>query len=127
MTTDSKNLETLAIKIAYYIVKEINNSSNKSKLKNLVDKALGVLSNDGVYAYYVYIISQNKKEVEEIFLDKLEVLFELLGIKAKKEDIEDKQLYFQKLSEDLHKLLLFKQILEKILIYARYHLRAIEG
>ncbi len=118
------NIETLTSKKAYEIVNKINQSSdktNKTKLKNLIDKALGVLSNNGVYAYYVYIVSQKSKEATELFLDSLKDIFDIL----EDYDPSNKESYFQNISKDLHKLLFLKQLLEKTLIYARYHAKAL--
>ncbi|WP_028949860.1 type III-B CRISPR module-associated protein Cmr5 [Sulfurihydrogenibium subterraneum] len=123
--TNNLNIESLIAKVSYELVSEIQNSQNKKKLKNLIDKALGVLNNNGVYAYYVYIISQNgkdNKEPEKIFLNKLKDLFKILDISF---DENNKQQYFQNISNDLHKLLFLKQLLEKTLIYARYHAKAL--
>jgi len=115
------NIEILTSKKAHEIVNKINQSSDKTKLKNLIDKALGVLSNNGVYAYYVYIISQKSKEATELFLDNLKEIFDVI----ESYDPSAKENYFQKISEDLYKLLFLKQLLEKTLIYARYHAKAL--
>ena len=126
----NNNIEAIISRISFNIVKEIKESSNKKKYKNLIDKALGVLVNNGVDAYSVYIISQKDRDVEKIFLDTLQDIFELIKINEeyksnnKKNNREE---YFQKISEDLHKLLFLKQLLEKTLIYARYHAKALEG
>lgn len=123
--TNNLNIESLIVKVSYELVSEIQNSQNKKKLKNLIDKALGVLNNNGVYAYYVYIISQNgkdNKEPEKIFLNKLKDLFKILDVSF---DENNKQQYFQNISNDLHNLLFLKQLLEKTLIYARYHAKAL--
>jgi len=117
------NIETLTSKKAYEIVNKINQSSNKTKtkLKNLIDKSLGVLSNNGVYAYYVYILSQKSKEATELFLDSLKEIFDVI----ENYDSSDKENYFQNISQDIHKLLFLKQLLEKTLIYVRYHAKAL--
>ena len=77
MTEEIKNLDALINKISFELVDSILKVSDKTtqkKLLNCIDKSLGVLSNDGVYAYYVYIKSQDKKKdntFENIFLDKI--------------------------------------------------------
>ena len=114
----SNNLDVLINKIGFEIVEKIKSKGGeKTKYKNEIDKSLGVLSNDGVYAYYVYVKS---KGVSDVFLDKLKPITEFI-------DGEEKELnqeYFENLSEDLNNLLFFREILEKILIYARYHAKA---
>jgi CRISPR/Cas system CMR-associated protein Cmr5 small subunit len=129
-----ETLEAKTSKLAYGVILEILNIQDKNrrkKLLNLIDKALGVLSNNGVYAYYVIIISQkdkkesNEKGAKEIFLDSLKELFEIVQ-NEKPYDSSNRQEYFESISKDIHKLLFLKQLLEKTLIYARYHAKALE-
>ena len=117
-----QNIDALISEISYKLIEKILDSENKTKLKNLIDKSLGVLSNNGVYAYYVYIISQKSKEAEEIFLDIFEDIFKMINSNF---DKRKKQEYFQQISEDIYKLLFLKQLLEKTLIYARYHAKSL--
>ncbi|OMH39824.1 hypothetical protein [Desulfurobacterium indicum] len=118
------NIEALTSKIAFEIVSKIQESKDKTKLKNLIDKSLGILSNNGIYAYYVFIISQ-KEEAIQIFLDELEEIFNIAKPNDKEYSHQNREEYFQLLSENLHKLLFIKQLLEKTLIYARYHAKAL--
>jgi hypothetical protein len=154
--------------------------------ENMINKLLGVLANDGVYAMWVYAqnkidwsFDSNKNSFEEKMLIKFikvldfgvdfkvkdEILKEILDescidkvveltqkieqlnneIKVLKKDKnkqkeltkkkkeKDKILnernekfnyFFQTLSQDLNQLLFFKEMLEKALIYARYHAKA---
>ena len=124
------NIEAEVNKISNDLIRKItgkdsnsntdNNDNTKKKLLRLIDKALGVLANDGLYAYYVFIKSQ---KAEEVFLDTFESLFKLVGVKYIKSNRED---YFQTVSKDLFKLLFLKQILERTLIYARYHAKVLD-
>ena len=126
----SQNLDALINKISFELVDSILKVSDKTtqkKLLNCIDKSLGVLSNDGVYAYYVYIKSQDKKKdntFENIFLDKIKPVEAYCNIPLQDNNWQD---FFEKLSEDLTSLLLFRDMLEKILIYARYHAKAMGG
>ncbi len=114
----SNNLDVLINEIGFEIVEEIKSKGNeKTKYKNEIEKSLGVLSNDGVYAYFVYVKS---KGVSDVFLDKLKTITKFID----EEEKELNQEYFKNLSDDINKLLFFREILEKILIYARYHAKA---
>ena len=122
-----KNLDAIINEVGFEIVKKINQQEeNKTKYKNFIDKALGVLANDGVYAYYVYVVSQKKESENKyipIFLDTFKEIFNI----AKNEvnyDENNRQKYFINVAENIHKLLFLKQLLEKALIYARYHAKA---
>ena len=115
------NLDAMINKIGFEIVKEIKKEGKKkTKYKNEIDKALGVLSNDGVYAYYVYV--KSKKDMEHVFLNKLTDMLQFVHLKNSYTELN--QSFFEELSDDLNSLLFFREILEKILIYARYHARA---
>ena len=119
------NLDAMINKIGFEIVEKIKQKkeNEKNKYKNEIDKSLGVLSNDGVYAYYVYVKS---KKIEDVFLKKIEDILQYIDIKDKnkKSFNELNQEFFETLSKNLSALLFFREIIEKILIYARYHAKA---
>lgn len=128
MDQKTKNLDVLINRIGYTIVEEIKKKGNeKTKYKNEIEKALGVLSNDGVYAFYVYVKS---KKIDDVFLTKLNEISEIIKVyemkESKKQIKELNEQYFEKISENLNSLFFFREILEKILIYARYHAKAME-
>ena len=118
------NLDAMINRIGFEIVEEIKKKEkDQTKYKNEIDKVLGVLSNDGVYAYYVYV---NSKKIEDVFLEKIKAILEYIDIRDTNENSinELNQEFFETLSENLSDLLFFREILEKILIYARYHAKA---
>lgn len=111
------NLDAIINKIGFEIVEKISNKGNdKTKYKNFIDKALGVLTNDGAYAYWIYC---KANKTDDVFINELKNIMELIS-----ENTSDKEQFFQKLSADLHQLLFFKDMVEKTLIYARYHAKA---
>jgi len=84
--------------------------------ENLINKLLGVLAQDGVYAMWVY--AKAKKDIMESELyGKLKSILDI-------SNYEDYEQYFQKLSEDINELLFRKELIEQALIYARYHAKA---
>jgi len=86
--------------------------------ENLINKLLGVLANDGVYAMWIY--SKSKKDINENkFLEKLKDLL--------KADSQNYKKFFSELSNNLNQLLFFKELLEKTLTYARYHAKSMEN
>ncbi|HEC92937.1 MAG TPA: hypothetical protein ENI51_08115 [Candidatus Atribacteria bacterium] len=186
MVQEIKSLDSLINKMSFDLV---NNNIVDEKQ---INKMLGVLSNDGVYAWWVY----TKKELSWKFvcnadmfkryplvnllllLDGLNFLFdypifnddtinkicekqsniekllseieslknkqkkvdknkkreintqiknnndEIKKLNSEQNDLMDK--FFHVLSENLPSLLFFRKVLEKILIYARYHAKAME-
>lgn len=112
----------------------VNKLRKNGEPLNIIDKALGVLSNDGVYGYYVYIKSQIKEKdkvknpIFQVFIrDIIDNFAHFVGKQLNKEErnLNDYDRYFNELSQDIHDLLFFKDILEGILVYARYHAKAI--
>ena len=177
-----ENLEALISEISFEIVNE--NILDETE----INKLLGVLSSNGVYAMWVYALDKletsfkakkdsNQIERPQIFklllklkpllykvyqtcfidgmLQKeenkiLELKQKISGIESEnldekekgrriskeknkitdfltKELIKESSIYFQLVSKDIHKLLFLKQLLEKTLIYARYHAKALGG
>jgi len=115
MDNNTEFLDSVVCKLGSRIAEKIS-KSNRSQ----IDKSLGVLSNDGVYAYYVYIIS---KKIEDVFLKGIKELMNYTDTKLVNDDYEG---YFVSLSSNVNDLLFFKELLEKTLIYARYHAKARE-
>ena len=126
------NLEHKIAEISYKIAK------NQIIGKNVVEKALGILVNDGVYAMWLFIEEKASKEVGDNKTNPEKFCYELkclLKDYISLESFEDyfcsnkgKRLFFiQKLTQDLSKLLFIRQILEKLLIYTRHQYKAIKG
>ncbi|WP_456418840.1 hypothetical protein [Methanocaldococcus infernus] len=111
----NSSLESLIQGTAFNIV-------NKKILdRKSIEKLLGILANDGVYAMWVFAKSENEINEEE-FMNSLKDLLSRVEPKSSEEDWEK---YLQRVSENIYKLLFLKQVLEKVLIYARYHARAL--
>lgn len=122
-----RNIDSEINKCSYKMVEKL---IEKNASLGEIDKALGVLSNDGVYGYYVYCKSKSK-DVESITFkvfvaDIIKNFGEFADEESDKSQNEFKAYdkYFSDLSQDIHKLLFFKEILEKVLTYARYHAKA---
>jgi len=99
---------------------------DKNKIENLVTKSLGVLQEDGVYAFFLYLKASKEKDIASAIAEKnLELLKgceELIGEDATYENILNK---ITELASDIDKLFLAKQLLERTLVYARYHAKAL--
>jgi CRISPR/Cas system CMR-associated protein Cmr5 small subunit len=134
-----QNLDAVINKLGYGIVEEIKKISDekiRSGLLRHIEKSLGVLVNDGVYAYYVFSKSKSKDKdnnstyyYSNIFIKTpVETLSCFMNLNFNTDDNnqdDSYEVFFQNLSQDLHKLLFFKDLLEQALIYARYHAKAL--
>ena len=96
--------------------------SNKDE--TLITKSLGVLQEDGVYAFFLYLASRGEKELAKRIIEQT---FSLLKnqITSIKDAGEPLSAIREKLADNLDSLLLAKQLLERTLVYARYHAKAL--
>ncbi len=131
---ESKNLDSLINNFSYEMVQEmIKDENNKERFLNIIEKALGVLANNGVYAYYVYCKSLVKKEnrdnleQDQIFKTYVANVVKKFQGYVKPNFTGNYDVFFSNLSEDIHDLLFFKDMLEQILTYARYHAKPYGG
>jgi hypothetical protein len=121
------NLESEIYRLSFELSEEFE--------ENDLNKLLGVLASDGVYAMWVYAKDKFKKNEDQQKIEKINELIRDLDnfVDDKKdnkkggENIDNKNIdneYFQNLAQDVNKLLFMKELLEKVLIYAIYHAKA---
>jgi hypothetical protein len=110
----------IAKEISDYIVKETGGKAKDvEKAEHDLQTLIGVLQEEGVYAFCVLerakFAKLNLRSCEALLLRTIG-----LSLSDKKEPMD----YIRDtLSGDLNLLLLYKQLLERTLIYVRYHLR----
>lgn len=115
-----QNLDYLAAKHAQAFIRDAKGKG--SEIDNEVTKALGVLQENGVYACFLYL-QPNKKENSAALTQAMCDLLEALDIKKK--DEQDVLTHIaENVTNDLRRLLLAKEVLEQMLIYARYGAKA---
>ena len=131
------NLEHKIATISYEI------ATKKIIGQNIVDKALGILVDDGVYAMWLFIEEKgekkdsnnpqvgsdkgkNKTKPKEFCEEIKKILEEVVLVNTCDcSTFEGREKCFKKLTEDLNNLLLARQILEKLLIYVRHQYKAL--
>ncbi len=147
-----ENLDVKIQELGYELAKKLD--------KNEIEKLLGVLANDGVYAMWIFSLDRVANDsfwIEKLceFLTFLKILsndeirqcvngddgnicemiknkninIENERDKKKKQQLKNERNEiltncFHKLSGNLSNLLYFKETLERVLIYTRYHLKA---
>ncbi|MEJ5301314.1 MAG: hypothetical protein WHS38_10035 [Thermodesulforhabdaceae bacterium] len=124
--TTQLNLDRLAAKHAQAI---INSTADKkaSDVDNTVTKALGVLQENGVYACFLYLFAKEKENGRVVVEEMLNLLAGLNFGWGKPEDSSAEKVLrhiSDKVTVDLERLLLVKETLEQMLIYARYGAKA---
>lgn len=123
------NLDSLCAQCGYEIVHTVapNGSLTKgdrAKLENTITKSLGVLQENGVYAFFLYLdYRSGEKGAPETKSQALNLLCH-----AEVNLLSSGSNHFQavqQLTNELDNLLLARQLLEQALIYARYHAKAL--
>lgn len=111
------NIDFIAAKCGFEIVEKANNAQNTG-IEYLVNKSLGVLSSNGVYALWLFLKSEKGDETINLIN-----ILPNFGIELNGNNPENMII---NLSNDLKKLLYIKDLIEKTLIYARYRAKAIQ-
>ena len=128
MTT---NLDRLAAETAQSVITNTKNQKAKD-IENTVTKTLGVLQEDGIYACFLYLLAKEKDNGKAIvkemllMLEKLHFSWESPNNNGEidiRSDIVLKHIT-DHVTQNLERLLLTKEILEQMLIYARYGAKA---
>ena len=125
------NLDRLAAKQAQEIIKRTTNKK-ASDVDNTVTKALGVLQENGIYACFLYLLAKEKENGTVVVEEMLNLLEGLrFGWQAPKNNgkIDTRAqvvlpFVSNTITENLERLLLAKETLEQMLIYARYGAKA---
>lgn len=106
-------------------------SDEKNKIESVITRSLGVLQEDGVYAFALYLASKKgknrsveEKTVSSVFANAFGLLKELRLLSASSEDFLKAVL--TDFARNLADLLFAKDLLERTLVYARYHAKALE-
>lgn len=124
------NLDQLCAKYGYDMCLAVNTQfKDKNKTENLITKSLGVLQEDGVYAFFLFQRSRGEREKKgaKKLNDRAGALLRSAEIKGFQEPNDQLKAVRDELANDIDQLLLAKRLLEQTLIYARYHAKALEG
>ena len=120
------NLDRLAAKHAQAIISETKDKK-AIEVNNTVTKALGVLQENGVYACFLYLLAKEGENGQVIVNEMLDLLDNLnFGWGTTNDNNPEAVLSHitNKVTADLEHLLLAKETLEQMLIYARYGAKA---
>ena len=118
------NLDYLAAHHAQKIVQTLSTDPKKAEIS--ITKTLGVLQENGVYACFLYLYAREGKTGESIAAEALELFASLKFSAAPNASSKDETLKYvaEEITADLPRLLLAKEALEQMLIYARYGAKA---
>ncbi len=128
MTNRERHLDRLAAYHAQEIVRRADRGQ-AADMDNTVTKALGVLQEDGIYACALFLKSRSgdeKKRADIVMDEMLKLLDEGFGWGKPPTEAKDILHHISNLvaRNSLERLLLAKETLEQMLIYARYGAKA---
>lgn len=119
------NLDAYCARCANEIVGLSDHGQKRDKeLENRLNNALGVLQEDGFYAFYLFLKYRDLDQPPKDVWSLLRALLRNDAVGAPLPQGADDTAVIQ-MTEDLQKLLLAKQLTERTLIYARYGLRSL--
>ena len=121
----SINLDYLAAQYAQTIIQKTQDKK-PSDVENTMTKALGVLQEDGVYACFLYLLAREKENGAVVVDEMLNLLSSLPFSWQTPTNNSNEILRFinEQVTKDLERLLLAREVLEQMLIYARYGAKA---
>lgn len=118
------NLDLLCAEAGSSLVSLVKEETEKKKIENLITKSLGVLQENGVYAFFLFIKASNERKIAEEIDKQCNKLLKRKEVRLINGD-DVLAAVRNELAEDTDNLFLAKRLLEKALIYARYHAKAI--
>jgi hypothetical protein len=117
------NLDAHCAQCAHNIV-ALSGADRDKELENRLNNALGVLQEDGFYAFYLFLKYRDLDQSPRDVWGLLKALLRSDAVGAPLPQGNDDDVVIQ-MTEDLQKLLLVKQLTERTLVYARYGLRSL--
>jgi len=130
MSERKRHLDRLAAERAQAIIRKTKDEK-ASDVDNTVTKALGVLQENGIYACALFLKSRPQAEKARAGMVMAEMLSLLEGLgfgwgQPRSDRAEDVLQYISDkvTADNLERLLLAKEILEQMMIYARYGAKA---
>lgn len=121
------NLDQLCAKYGWEIANDVFKAIGKQAAENHITKSLGVLQEDGVYAFFLYQASRGARERAgaDKLTEQAAAFLKEAGIAAFQNAHDSLEAVRDHLAGDLDQLLLAKRLLEQTLIYALYHVKAL--
>lgn len=135
-TTDTEFIEEIVGAIVFDRIKRNKDPSkafeefkknlpkfDAKEMERIITKSLGILIEDGLLAYAIWLESENKDPHKVITVSSLKILTDTNLISNKMSNLRDVML---EISSSIQKTLLARQLLERMLIYARYRAKALQ-
>src|SRR5690554_2675213 len=118
------NMDRHCADAGWKMADELWKNKKDGKPETHITKSLGVLQEDGLYAFFLYQLKEDS--FGRIVQKHCKCFLRSSSISLITQEIEDNLQAVRDLTGNLSNMMLAKSLLEKILIYTRYHLKAKE-
>jgi len=119
-------MDTLDFIAAQYASKIIEDSKGNNKLENLLNTALGILAEQGPFALLLWAESSKAEHIGENLIEKTTLLLteDLCVMEALPTGQKLSVFFNEQVGKRFSLYMMVRQILERMLIYARYYAKA---
>lgn len=119
------NLDKVVAEVGFNLADEIirRDKTKAKELEKIINKALGILIEEGLFAYAIWLESENE---EDIIKSSYNLLKNKVGIINEDYKENLRIAILNEFSSSIQKTLLAKQLLERMLVYARYRAKALQ-
>lgn len=124
MTIENLSLDQISAKIGFNLADK--NESKAKEFERLVTKALGVLIEDGLLAYVIWLESENESSVIDCSFTLLKEEAKLIKKNYGNNAEKLRKAILDEITPSIQKTLLARQLLERMLVYARYRAKALQ-
>ena len=119
------NLDRISAEIGFKLAE--NNIDGAKEVERYITKALGILIEEGLFAYAIWLESEDRRDIMDSSYELLKERIKLIknNYGSGKEKLRNAIL--KEISSSIHKTLLARQLLERMLVYARYRAKALQS
>jgi len=117
-------VDKILAEVGFDLAESFKEKDDTDKLETIINKAIGVLIEDGLLAYVIWLKSREKKE-EKYTTKILKKTEDLLRERLKLTTENDPINMALEISSSIEKTLLARQLLERMLVYARYRAKSL--
>ena len=117
-------VDKILAEVGFDLAESFKEKDDTDKLETIINKAIGVLIEDGLLAYVIWLKSREKKE-EKYTTKILKKTEDLLRERLKLTTENDPINMALEISSSIEKNLLARQLLERMLVYARYRAKSL--
>ena len=119
------NLDRISAEIGFELAE--NNVDGVKEVERCITKALGILIEEGLFAYAIWLESEDRRDIIDSSYELLKERIKLIKNNYGNGKEKLRNAILKEISSSIHKTLLARQLLERMLVYARYRAKALQS